>query len=164
MRLSWVAKPLFFLVCLEVCNPIAPQEHIMKERRYCTSGVCPEATANGEIVSIYVAYNHPLLQLKRALPWEALFEVMTCHWRRAGKNIDGRPGLPWDVALYVPLIVLMVVKNLHARALEAYVAENAVARVFIGRQDISKAQIRDHSNIARAYAALGKDGSRRSMR
>jgi hypothetical protein len=83
---------------------------------------------------------------------------MTRHWRRAGKNTDGRPGLPWDVALYVPLIVLMVVQRLHARALEAYVAENAVARVFIGRQDDLRPQIRDHSNIARAYAALGKDG------
>jgi hypothetical protein len=105
-----------------------------------------------------VAYHHPLLQLKRALPWEALCEVMTRHWRRAGKNTDGHPGLPWDVSLYVPLIVLMVVKHLHARALEAYVAENAVARVFIGRQDDPRPQIRDHSNIARAYAALGKDG------
>ena len=63
-----------------------------------------------------------------------------------------------DVALYVPLVVLMVVKNLNAREMEAYVSENVVARVFIGRQDTSRAQIRDHSNIARAYAALGKDG------
>ena len=109
-------------------------------------------------VSIYVDHNHPLLQLKRALPWEALFEVMTRHWRQAGKNTDGRPGLPWDVALYVPLVVLMVVKHLNAREMEAYVAENVVARVFIGRQDAPRPQIRDHSNIARAYAALGKDG------
>jgi hypothetical protein len=130
----------------------------MKERAHCTPGVCPGATANGEIVQVSVAYNHPLLQLKRALPWEALCEVMTRHWRRAGKNTDGHPGLPWDVSLYVPLIVLMVVKHLHARALEAYVAENAVARVFIGRQDDPRPQIRDHSNIARAYAALGQDG------
>jgi hypothetical protein len=130
----------------------------MKERAHCTPGVCPGATANGESVQVYVAYNHPLLQLKRALPWEALCEVMTHHWRRAGKNTDGRPGLPWDVGLYVPLIVLMVVKRLHARALEAYVAENAVARVFIGRQDALRPQIRDHANIARAYAALGTDG------
>ena len=130
----------------------------MEEHRDCTSGVCPDASATGEFVSIYVDNNHPLLQLKRALPWEALCEVMTCHWRRAGKNIDGRPGLPWDVALYVPLVVLMVVKNLNAREMEAYVSENVVARVCIGRQDTSRAQIRDHSNIARAYAALGKDG------
>src|ERR671923_2094857 len=158
MRLSWVEKLLFFLVCLEVCNPIAPQEHIMEEHSDCTSGVCPGASANGELVSIYVDYHHPLLQLKRALPWEALYEVMTCHWRQAGKNTDGRPGLPWDVALYVPLVVLMVVKNLNSREMEAYVAENVVARVFIGRQGDPQPQIRDHSNIARAYAALGKDG------
>ena len=37
-------------------------------------------------------------------------------------------------------------------------AENVVARVFIGRPHEVKAQIRDHSNIARAYAALGKAG------
>ena len=70
MRLSWVEKLLFLLVCLEVCNPIAPQEHIMEAHRDCTSGVCPDASATGEFVSIYVDYNHPLLQLKRALPWE----------------------------------------------------------------------------------------------
>jgi hypothetical protein len=52
----------------------------------------------------------------------------------------------------------MLVKNLNAREMEAYVAENVVARVFIGRQDDPSSQIRDHSNIARAYAALGKDG------
>ena len=33
-----------------------------------------------------------------------------------------------------------------------------MARVFIGRQDTPQPQIRDHSNIARAYTALGQDG------
>lgn len=130
----------------------------MEEHDDCMSGVCPGASENGETVSLYVDYNHPLLQLKRALPWEALFEVMTRHWRRAGKNTDGRPGLAWDVTLYVPLVVLMLVKNLNARDMESYLAENAVARVFIGRQAAPRPQIRDHSNIARAYAALGKEG------
>jgi hypothetical protein len=130
----------------------------MKEQGHSTPGVCPETSAHGETVSIYVDYNHPLLQLKRALPWAALVEVMTRRWAAAGKNTDGRPGLPWDVALYVPLVVLMVVKNLHARDMEAYLAENVVARVGIGRQDDPRPQIRDHSNIARAYAALGKEG------
>jgi hypothetical protein len=50
------------------------------------------------------------------------------------------------------------VKNLNARDMEAYVSENVVARVFIGRQNDPRPQMRDHSNIARAYAALGKDG------
>ena len=130
----------------------------MNERDQCTSGVCPETSENGQIVSIYVDPNHPLLQLKRALPWDALCEVMRRHWQHAGKNIEGRPGLSWDVALYVPLVVLMLVKNLNTREMEAYVAENVVARVFIGRTDAPRAQIRDHSNIARAYIALGKDG------
>ena len=130
----------------------------MKERDHCTLGVCPGATATGEIVSIYVDHNHPLLQLKRALPWAALFEVMTRRWAAAGKNTDGRPGLPWDVSLYGPLVVLMCVKNLHAREMEAYLAENVVARVFIGRQGDPRPQIRDHSNMARAYAALGQEG------
>src|SRR5215831_3966761 len=130
----------------------------MKEQSRCTPEVSPEARAQGETVAIYVDYNHPLLQLKRALPWEALCEVMTRHWRQAGKNTDGRPGLSWDVALYVPLVVLMLVKNLNTRDMEAYVSENVVARVFIGRQHDPRSQIRDHSNIARAYAALGRDG------
>ena len=130
----------------------------MNEQGHCTPGDCPGATENGETVSIYVDHNHPLLQLKRALPWTALFEVMSRRWAAAGKNVDGRPGLSWDVSLYVPLVVLMLVKNLHARAMEAYLAEHVVARVFIGRQADVRAQIRDHSNIARAYVALGKAG------
>ena len=130
----------------------------MKARDHCTSGVRPETTETSEMVSIRVDPNHPLLQLKRALPWDALCEVMRRHWQRAGKNIEGRPGVAWDVALYVPLVVLMLVQNLNARAMEAYLAENVVARVFIGRTDTPRAQIRDHANIARAYVALGKDG------
>ena len=130
----------------------------MKEQVHATSGVCPEASAKGTLISIYVDDNHPLLQLKRALPWEELVEVMTRCWRRAGKNTDARPGLPWDVALYVPVVVLMVVKHLNSREMEAYLAENVVARVFIGRQADPQPQIRDHSNIARAYAALGQEG------
>jgi hypothetical protein len=130
----------------------------MEEHSDCMSGAWPDTSANGETVSIYVPLNHPVLQLKRALPWDVLSEVMERHWRRAGKNTDGRPGLPWDVTLYVPLMVLMLVKHLNAREMEAYVSENVVARMFIGRQDDPSPQIRDHSNIARAYTALGKDG------
>jgi hypothetical protein len=130
----------------------------MKEHDDCTRGVCPGASAHGATVQVHVAHKHPLLQLKRALPWEALCEVMTRHWRRAGKNTDGRPGLPWDGALSVPLIVLMLVKHLNSREMEAYGAENVVARVFIGRQDHPHPQSRDQANIARAYAALGQDG------
>ena len=122
----------------------------MEEQGDWTSGVCPGASATGAMVSICVDPHQPLLQLKRALPWEALCAVMTRHWRQAGKNTDGRPGLAWDVALYVPLVVLMLVKHLHARDMEAYVAENVVARVFIGRQDDPRPQMRDHANIARA--------------
>ena len=130
----------------------------MKERSHSTPEVCSGATENGQTVSIYVDHNHPLLQLKRALPWEALFTIMTGRWQAAGKNIEGRPGRCWDVSLYGPLVVLMVLKNLKPRDMEAYMAENVVARVFIGRQDDPRVQIRDHSNIARAYAALGTDG------
>jgi hypothetical protein len=130
----------------------------MKEHGHCTPGLCPGATENGEMVSIYVNYMHPLLRLQRALPWAALCEVMTRRWAAAGKNTEGRPGLPWDVSLYVPVVVLRCVKHLHAREMEAYLAENVVARVFIGRQGDARPQIRDHSNIARAYAALGKEG------
>jgi hypothetical protein len=62
------------------------------------------------------------------------------------------------VALYVPWVVLLLVKNLNSREMEAYVSEKVVARVFLGRQDDPSPQIRDHSNIARAYVALGQDG------
>jgi hypothetical protein len=120
--------------------------------------VCPEASPSVQLVQIEVSPGHPLLVLKRALPWEAITEAMTRHWRAHGKNVDGGAGLPWDVSLYVPLVVLMLIKHFDSRQMEAYLAENVVARVFIGRHREVQAQIRDHSNIARAYAALGKEG------
>jgi hypothetical protein len=155
---SWVAKPLCFLICLGVCTPLAPQAPILKEQAHGTLGLCPATTANGAIVSSAVNPTHPLLQRKRALPWEALCEVMTRHWRRAGKNIGGGPGLPWDVALDVPCVVLLWVKNLNARAMAAYRAAHGVARGFSGRQAAPTPQRRDHANLARASPALGKDG------
>jgi hypothetical protein len=119
---------------------------------------CLETSQRVQTVQVEVALDHPLLLLKRALPWGAITEVMTRHWRESGKNVDGGPGLPWDTSLYVPLVVLMLVKAYDSRQMEAYVAENVVARLFIGRYATVQAQIRDHSNIARAYAALGKAG------
>jgi hypothetical protein len=91
----------------------------MKARGHCTSGVCPDATAKGAMVSICVDAHHRLLQLKRALPWEALCERMRRHGQQAGKNTEGRPGLPWDLSLFVPVVVLMVARNLTARDMEA---------------------------------------------
>jgi hypothetical protein len=51
-----------------------------------------------------------------------------------------------------------LVKNLNARAMEASLADNVVARVFIGRQDAPTPPMRDHANMARADGALGQDG------
>jgi len=45
-----------------------------------------ELEKEGEIISIYVNCNHPLLQLKRALPWEAIHEVMVRRWRAGGQK------------------------------------------------------------------------------
>ena len=130
----------------------------MKAGVHAMPEACSEASPTVQLVQIEVSPTHPLLLLKRALPWDTRTEVMTRHWRQHGKNVDGGPGLPWDVSLYVPLVVLMLIKAFDSRQMEAYLAENVVARVFIGRQHDPQAQRRDHSNIARAYAALGKAG------
>jgi hypothetical protein len=130
----------------------------MSTAAHCT----PESRAVPElpphVVSLFVADTHPLLQLKRALDWPALQAVMVRHWRAAGKNVDGRPGLPWPVALYVPLLVLMAVKALSARQMEEYSAENVVARVFLDLAENPLPPLRAHSTIARARAALGTAG------
>jgi len=130
----------------------------MKDSRHFMPEACPETSETVQTVSLEVDPNPPRLQLKRALPWDALFQVMTFHWRPAGKNVDGGAGLSWEVSLYGPLVVLMLVKQLHSREMEAYRADNVVARVFIGRSVDPSPQIRDHSNIARAYMALGTEG------
>ena len=135
----------------------------MKEHGHCPSGVRPGASAHGETVSIYVDHHHPLLQLKRALPWDALSEVMGRHWQRAGKNTEGRPGLPWDMALYVPLVVLMLVKQLNSRAMEAYLAENVVARVFIGRQAIPGRRFGTMPTLRARMPRWARRGWKRSM-
>jgi hypothetical protein len=65
-----------------------------------------------------VGDDHPLLRLKAALDWDALTEVMSQHWRVAGKNVDGGPGRPWPVSLYAPLLVLMWFKTYSSRHME----------------------------------------------
>jgi hypothetical protein len=130
----------------------------MNDLSHSTPEVCSETTSNGEIVSIFVDYEHPLLQLGRSLPWEQITEVMIREWRLSGKNVDGGPGRLLDVSLYVPLVVLMLIKGFNSRQMEAYVSENVVARVFISRQGDPTPQIRDHANIARVYGALSQEG------
>ena len=130
----------------------------MQAGSHCMPESCAETSPRVQTVQVEVSLTHPLLVLKQALPWEAITEGMTRPWGQNGKNVDGGRGLPWDVSWYVPFVVLMLIKALDSRAMEAYLAENVVARVFIGRQHHATAPIRDHSNIARAYAALGKAG------
>src|SRR5688500_16359582 len=56
------------------------------------------------------------------------------------------------------LVVLMILKRFNQRQMEAYLAENVVARVLIYRQEQVEAQIRDHANIARVYGAPSQEG------
>ena len=112
----------------------------MKAGSHCMPESCAETSPRVQTVQVEVSLTHPLLVLKQALPWEAITEVMTRHWGQNGKNVDGGRGLPWDVSLYVPLVVLMLIKALDSRDMEAYLAENVVARVFIGRQHHTTAQ------------------------
>jgi hypothetical protein len=112
----------------------------------------------GELVSIFVPDDHPLLRLKRALDWEAIQEVMVKHWRAAGKNVDLGRGREWPVGLYVPLVVLTLVKAYHSRQSEEYAQESVVARRFLGLSHQRELEVRDHANIARAIQALGEEG------
>ena len=54
----------------------------------------------GEMVSIFVHYDHPLLELKRTLDWQQLEEVMIRHWKKAGKNVAGGRGLSFPVSFW----------------------------------------------------------------
>lgn len=130
----------------------------MRERSDSTPAGGGAPAVNGAWVSIFVGDDHPLLRLKQALDWAAITEVMVIQWRRAGKNVDGGPGLPWPVSLYVPLLVLMWLKSYHSRQMEEYLSESVVARRFLARQDAELEPLRDHSSIARAEAALGAEG------
>lgn len=132
----------------------------MREQNDSTTAASAAPEALGILVSIFVPDDHPLLQLKRILVWAAITAVMVKHWRQAGKNVDGGPGRPWPVSLYVPLLVLMRVRHLHDRAMELYLAYDAAARAFIGWTKESAPWVRDHSNVARAVIALGVEGWR----
>ncbi len=130
----------------------------MRERCNSTQEGGGAPAGKGEWVSIFVGDEHPLMRLKQGLDWAAITEGMITHWRTAGKNVDGGPGRPWPVSLYVPLLVLMWVKAYHARQMEDYLSESVVARRFLNLQDEELPQIRDHASIARAEAALGAAG------
>lgn len=112
----------------------------------------------GQLVSIFVRDDHPLLQLAQALDWERIQAVMVKHWQRSGKNVDGGSGRAWPVELYVRLLVLKWVKAYHSRQMEEYLSESVVARRFCSLTEQTAMAVRDHSNVARAEAALGEAG------
>lgn len=130
----------------------------MRDRSDSISAGTPLPALSGKVVSIFVEDSHPLLLLKAALDWQAITEVMVKHWRAAGKNVDCGKGLPWPVRLYVPLLILMMVKCLNSRQTEEFISENVVARLFLGVEEKLLAHIRDHSNIARAVLGLSEEG------
>jgi hypothetical protein len=130
----------------------------MRERSDSTLAGEGAPVGTGAWVSIFVGDDHPLLRLKQALDWEAIKAEMGSQWRTAGKNVEGGPGRPWPVHLYAPLLVLMWVKAYASRQMEDYVSESVVARRFLELPDGELSQIRDHSSIARAEAALGAAG------
>jgi hypothetical protein len=124
----------------------------------------PKIAVEAETVKIYpvsvpVPANHRLLVLKRVLNWGAITEIVTQGLRDAGRNIDGaRPGRRMFVQPYPHLIVLMLVLRLDLRSMEAYLAENAVGRSFMGLEDSTEPHVRDHSTIGRLFRSLGADG------
>ena len=131
----------------------------MTEQTESTASTATLPATQAEHVLMVVPHDHPLLKLKQALPWQQIEQVMLSAWRVAGKNLTNAPGRPWPVTLYVPLLVLMILKRLDSREMEAYVKENAVARVFVNEQHNPHMQLRDHATIARALAALGAQGT-----
>jgi hypothetical protein len=49
----------------------------MRTDSHCMPEPCPEASSSTQRVQIEVSRTHPLLVLKRALPWEAISEACT---------------------------------------------------------------------------------------
>jgi hypothetical protein len=123
-----------------------------------TPAAATAPAAVGQRVSIFVPDAHPFLRLHRALEWVAIQEVMVKHWRAAGKNVDGGRGVRWPVGVYVPIVVLQLVKSYRSRQMEEYVSGDVVARRFCGLSQQPPLHVRDHSNIARAMGALGAQG------
>jgi IS5 family transposase len=123
-----------------------------------TAGGSGLPSERGQRVLLFVSERHPLLQLKGALDWERIGEVRVRDWRAAGKNVAGGPGAAWPIGLYVPLLVLRAVKALNSRQMEEYCAENVGARVFLDLTEQVEPAGREHSNLARAQAALGAQG------
>jgi len=117
-------------------------------------------TASIIMVTIPVLWEHPLLVLKRNLDWPGILDVLVRYLRASGRNVDHGPGRPLELNLYMPIIVLMHLKNLNSRQMEEYLAENGPARAFIDWEDSIQLQVRDHSNLARIMDSLGEDGKK----
>jgi hypothetical protein len=130
----------------------------MRARSECTPAGGGAPAGTGVWVSIVVGDAHPLRRLQQALAWVAITAGMVLQWRRAGKNVDGGPGLPWPVARYVPVLVLLWLKSYHSRQMEEYLRESVVARRLLALQEAEWQPLRDPSSIARAEAALGAEG------
>lgn len=125
-----------------------------------TAANAAPAEVSGTFVTIFVPDDHPLLRLKRTLDWKAIEEVMTKHWRQAGRNVDGGRGRPFPAPFYVRLLVWKWVEGDHSRHSEKHLSESVVARCFLDLTAQQMMHVRDHSSIARAEADLGAEGKK----
>src|SRR5262249_4587110 len=108
--------------------------------------------------SIFVPDDHPALRLKQALDWEAIKAVMIKHWREAGKNVDGGPGLPWPTDFSVPFLVLLGLKAAGG------IPDRARRRTAISRLDGRAVGTDSRSCIdPSSRSGAGRGGQRRSQ-
>ena len=78
----------------------------MEEQGDCTSGVCPGATANGEIVSIYVDHQPPAAPAQARPAVGGALRGHDASLAAGGQKHRWPPWLALGCGLYVPLVVL----------------------------------------------------------
>ncbi len=104
-------------------------------------------------VSIEIPAKHPLLILRRVLPWEELYVCIEADLRKTKKGCF-HTGRPLYVRTHLGAYALQQLYNLTDRKTEYMLKDNAAAQIFCGVHDVCKWKTIDHTKIERFRSRL----------
>jgi len=113
----------------------------------------------GDIVSLIVNENHPLIKLCNSLSWQELLEIILPDLKRTNKLLWWI-GIPLRVRIHLGIYLLQQLLNLIDREAEGSLRDNAAFRLFCGFQLLKKWHVPDHTKIEKFRSRLSPETQR----
>ena len=101
---------------------------------------------SSDVVSVKITPSHPLLKLAKALPWEAMLDMVLPDLKRTEKQLWWR-GRPLRISVHLGIYLLQKMFDLTDRQAEYFLKDNAAFQILCGYAIVPKWHTPDHTKI-----------------